>query len=171
MEQRADKAGVTPRHADDTTARPFGGGPTRQADAHGTRSQDTLRLPWHGPGKLSRIIAAITWRRNVPVEPAVMAQRMDQGENGSQLQRQGCFAAYYARSMDELSGRIQPMPSEGRQRWHYDTPTSLTTGTRHLSVTTGLQGLLEQGHRHRIRRSRRTVPRESTGLRAGGSSK
>jgi hypothetical protein len=31
------------------------------------------------------------------------------------------------RADSDTIGRIQPMPSEGRQSWHYDIPTSLRT--------------------------------------------
>ncbi len=80
-----------------------------------------------------------------------------------------CFATYCARSIDELlyaqradsdtSGRIQRMPSEGLQSWHYDTPSSLASyyRTKALPSDYGPAGLLEQGQRRRIRRSRRTV--------------
>jgi len=59
----------------------------------------------------------------------------------------------------DTSGRIQPTPSERRQSWHYDTPTSLAFyyRTKALPSDYGPAGLLEQGQRRRIRRSRRTV--------------
>jgi hypothetical protein len=54
------------------------------------------------------------------------------------------------------------MPSEGRQscQWHHDTPTSLSISDRTKALISdyGQAGLLEQGQRHSIRRSRRTVP-------------
>ena len=54
------------------------------------------------------------------------------------------------------------MPSEGRQSWHYDTPTSLASyyRTKALPSDYGPAGLLEQGQRRHIRRSRRTVLRD-----------
>ncbi len=72
-----------------------------------------------------------------------------------------------------MSGRIQPMPSEGRQSWHYDTPTSLASyyRTKALPSDYGPAGLLEQGKRRRIRRSRSLGPfYGTTGPRAEGSS-
>ena len=54
------------------------------------------------------------------------------------------------------------MPSEGQQSWHYDTPTSLASyyRTKALQSDYWPDGLLEQGQSRRIRRSRRTVPRD-----------
>jgi hypothetical protein len=54
------------------------------------------------------------------------------------------------------------MPSEGRQSWHFDTPTSLAYyyRTKALPSDYGPAGLLEQGQRRSIRRSRRTVLRD-----------
>ena len=54
------------------------------------------------------------------------------------------------------------MPSEGLQSRHYDTPTSLASyyRTKALPSANGPAGLLEQGQRRRIRRSRRTVLRD-----------
>ena len=54
------------------------------------------------------------------------------------------------------------MPSKGRQSWHYDTPTGLESyyRTKALPSDYGPAGLLEQGQRRRIRRSRRTVLRD-----------
>ena len=68
----------------------------------------------------------------------------------------------------ELSGRItgrlgytrrlQPTPSEGRQRWHYDTLSSphLPPPALVLSDDCGPPELLEDGHRRRFRRGSRT---------------
>ena len=53
---------------------------------------------------------------------------------------------------------LEPTPSEGRQRWHYDTlsspqppPPALV-----LVMAAGRRELLEHGHHRRIRRGRRT---------------
>jgi hypothetical protein len=66
------------------------------------------------------------------------------------------------RADSDTSGRIQPMPSEERQSWHYDTPTSLASYYRAKALPGdyGPAGLLEHGQRSRIRRSRRTVLRD-----------
>ncbi len=50
------------------------------------------------------------------------------------------------RADSDTSGRIQPMPSEGRQSWHYDTPTSLASyyRTKALPSDYGPDGLLVQ---------------------------
>ncbi len=82
----------------------------------------------------------------------------------------GCFAAYYARSKDELSGRTTGRLGNDRPHSAYaiggtaelalqnsNLSPHPTTRPRHLSVTTGRQGLLEQGQRRSIRQSRRTV--------------
>ena len=55
------------------------------------------------------------------------------------------------------------MPSEGRQSWHYDTPTSLAFYYRAKALPKrdyGPDGLLEQGQRSSIRRSSRIVLRD-----------
>jgi hypothetical protein len=62
-------------------------------------------------------------------------------------------------SSDTL-GRLQPTPSEGPQRWHYDTLSSphLPPSPFIISDDYGPPELLEHGHSRRFRRGRRTFP-------------
>ena len=56
------------------------------------------------------------------------------------------------------TGRLQPTPSEGRQRWHYDTLSSRIYRRQHSSsvMTAGRRELLEHGPRSSISRGCRT---------------
>ena len=50
------------------------------------------------------------------------------------------------RADSDTTGRIQPLPSEGRQSWHYDTPTSLTSYYRTKALPSGRQGCWSKGN-------------------------
>ena len=102
-------------------------------------------------------------------------------ESGRTPRRQPCRAAptsppegvfRHKRRMElvELSGRItgrlgytrrlQPTPSEGRQRWHYDSLSSLQPPPPALFLRDdcGPQRAVGDGHRRRFRRGCRTFP-------------
>ncbi len=84
-----------------------------------------------------------------------------------------CFAAYYARSIDELSGRttgrlgyIRPdkahaIRGTAELALRYSIISAFTAGPKHCSVMTrGRPVLLEHGQRPRTCRARRTVLRD-----------
>ena len=81
---------------------------------------------------------------------------------------EGVFRHKRRMELDELSGRItgrlgytcrlQPTPSEGRQRWHYDTPTILLRHRRDGNAGTTIL--------YHLRNRRR--PHSSSGMTAGG---
>jgi hypothetical protein len=98
----------------------------------------------------------------------------------------GGFAAYYARSIDELSGRTtgrlgydRPdsayamIPSEGRQSWHYDTPSLQLVSASNDQTKTLISDYGPAGAAGaRATPQHPPEPQDrSTGLRAGGSSK
>ena len=83
---------------------------------------------------------------------------------------EGVFRHKRLMELDELSGRttgrlgctcrLEPTPSEGRQRWHYDTLSSPQPPPPALFLRDdyGPARAVGDGHRRRFRRGRRTFP-------------
>ena len=83
---------------------------------------------------------------------------------------EGVFRHKRRMELDELSGRttrrlgctcrLEPTPSEGRQRWHYDTLSSPQPPPPALLLRDdcGPARAVGDGHRRRFRRGRRTFP-------------
>ena len=83
---------------------------------------------------------------------------------------EGVFRHKRLMELDELSGRttgrlgctcrLEPTPSEGRQRWHYDTLSSPQPPPPALFLRDdcGPPRAVGDGHRRRFRRGRRTFP-------------